>query len=366
MPRYEITSPDGKRFEITAPEGATQDQVLAYAKEQFSQQQPATPVAPAMSEQQKAIADFKARPWGSGFGPFAHEAGGRVTDLTGSPVAGGITNALINAAPMALTAFGAQKSAAPAMEGAAQSLMQSALKPSKEARRTGDAQKAITTMLEEGINVSQGGVGKLRGAIDDLNKEIAERIANSTATVDKGKAAAELGGLIKKFERQATPGGDIRAIENAWTEFLSHPLIKGNELPVQLAQQIKQGTYSILKGKFGEQGSAAVEAQKTIARGLKEGIAEAVPEVGKLNAKESGLLNALKLAEERALQAGNNNPGGLSWLASNPAAWAAFMADKSSAFKSAAARLLYSSRNAAPAVSGFAAGGAAVSPAREE
>lgn len=36
MPTYEITSPDGKRFEVTAPDGATQEQVLAYAQQQFS------------------------------------------------------------------------------------------------------------------------------------------------------------------------------------------------------------------------------------------------------------------------------------------------------------------------------------------
>ena len=35
MPTYEITSPDGKRFEVTAPDGATQDQVLEYAKSQW-------------------------------------------------------------------------------------------------------------------------------------------------------------------------------------------------------------------------------------------------------------------------------------------------------------------------------------------
>ncbi|MBN66128.1 MAG: hypothetical protein CMM94_00970, partial [Rickettsiales bacterium] len=37
MPRYEITSPDGKRYEINAPEGATQQQALAYARKQFSE-----------------------------------------------------------------------------------------------------------------------------------------------------------------------------------------------------------------------------------------------------------------------------------------------------------------------------------------
>lgn len=41
--RYEITSPEGKRFEITAPEGATEDQVLAYAQEQFKSVEPEDP-----------------------------------------------------------------------------------------------------------------------------------------------------------------------------------------------------------------------------------------------------------------------------------------------------------------------------------
>lgn len=34
--RYEVTSPDGRKFEVTAPDGASQDDVLAYAQEQFS------------------------------------------------------------------------------------------------------------------------------------------------------------------------------------------------------------------------------------------------------------------------------------------------------------------------------------------
>ena len=36
MPRYEVTSPDGKRWEINAPDGASQDEVLAYAQKQWS------------------------------------------------------------------------------------------------------------------------------------------------------------------------------------------------------------------------------------------------------------------------------------------------------------------------------------------
>jgi hypothetical protein len=45
MPTYEITAPDGKVLEITAPEGATQEQVLAYAQAQYkpTQRAPAAP-----------------------------------------------------------------------------------------------------------------------------------------------------------------------------------------------------------------------------------------------------------------------------------------------------------------------------------
>jgi hypothetical protein len=46
MPRYEITSPDGKRYEITAPDGASQDDVLAYAQKQFGQPADDIPTLP--------------------------------------------------------------------------------------------------------------------------------------------------------------------------------------------------------------------------------------------------------------------------------------------------------------------------------
>lgn len=39
MPRFEVTSPDGRRFEITAPEGATMQDAIAYAQKQFGGEQ---------------------------------------------------------------------------------------------------------------------------------------------------------------------------------------------------------------------------------------------------------------------------------------------------------------------------------------
>lgn len=43
MPKYQVTSPDGKTFEVTAPDGASQDEVLAYAQSQFQKPAPVQP-----------------------------------------------------------------------------------------------------------------------------------------------------------------------------------------------------------------------------------------------------------------------------------------------------------------------------------
>lgn len=307
---------------------------------------------------------------------LAYNAGGKVTDtiadLSGRrsmvnpfgveippEVAGGagyVTNVGVQALPVILGASTSKAAAQPGIERFAEARMQSALKPSLDELKSGKAATAIRTMLDEGINVTPSGVGKLRGAINELNDEITQRIAASPATVDKNKAAGELFGLVKKFEKQVTPGNDVKAIESAWTEFLNHPLIQGDRIPVQLAQELKQGTYTILKWKYGEQGSAATEAQKTLARGLKEEIAAAVPEVGQLNARESQLLDALVMAERRSMLEGNKNIGGITWLATNPKAWVAFMADKSPAFQSILARMANANSGTLPTAIGGTAG----------
>lgn len=46
MPTYRITSPDGQQFDVTAPDGASQDQVLEYAKSQWTKTAKAKQEAP--------------------------------------------------------------------------------------------------------------------------------------------------------------------------------------------------------------------------------------------------------------------------------------------------------------------------------
>ncbi len=190
---------------------------------------------------------------------------------------------------------------------------QSALKPST-ALSEADRANIVDTGLKEGIPVSKTGVDKLSGLIDDLNQQIADKIktgAAAGATVNPADVAARTSGVTSKFATQVNPVSDLNAIDAATNEFLAsraQPLPPGvsgppalEPIPLDEAQALKQGTYRVLGGKaYGEQGSATIEAQKALARGLKEEIANQFPEIQGLNERESNLLD-LQPALERAV-----------------------------------------------------------------
>lgn len=233
-----------------------------------------------------------------------------------------------------------------ATKAAARRLMQSAIKPTIAQLKSGDADTAVSTLLDYGINPNKAGVEKLRGLIDEKNAAIANAIGNSQANIDKSAVLNALTDVRGKFSNQVSPTADLGAIQKVADDFANHPNFPGATLPVQAAQEMKQGTYQVLAKKYGQLGSADIEAQKGLARGLKEQIAQAVPEVGPLNAEESRLITTLNVSERRALMELNKNPMGLATLAHNPIGWAAFMADKSALFKSLAARMVNASSSA--------------------
>lgn len=220
----------------------------------------------------------------------------------------------------------------------ARRLMQSAVKPTIKQLKTGDSRIAVDTLLDYGINPNKRGVEKLRMTIDGINDDIAGRIQGSNATVSRQKALDYLAGVRAKAGNQVSPTADVGAIQGVADDFMNHPNIAGDAIPVQQAQELKKGTYQALRGQYGQVRGSAIEAQKAIARGLKDQIADVVPGIGPLNAEEARLLKTLDVAERRALMEMNKNPVGLSALASNPIGFAAFMADRSAAFKALAAR----------------------------
>lgn len=288
---------------------------------------------------------------------LGYEAGGKVADYSAkvlpAKTAAGLgyaTNLTIQALPM-LFGGEAAKAASPAFQSMGRGLMQSALKPSYESLRKGKASQAIETMLQEGVPVTEGGLQKLQAQIGKLDEEVTAAIANSTATVNKGDVGLRVKELYDKFKLQVNPQSDLESIRKAWTAFRDHPLLAGKtEIPVQVAQRMKQGTYTQLGSKpYGELQGASVEAQKSLARGLKETISEAVPGVATANAKQAQLLNAAEILQRRVLQDPNKALLGLTPLGVNPLSWILFMADRMPGLKSYAARGLYSGSKQIPA-----------------
>lgn len=186
----------------------------------------------------------------------------------------------------------------------------SALKPTSVPSQQGKVAAGIKTGLEEGIPVSEAGIEKLSALIDDVNRNIKSKVAGSSATVNKFKVANRLYDTADTFKNQVNPTGDLQAISESGKEFVRN---NPTEIPVQDAQAMKSGTYRQLKGKaYGELKGASIEAQKALARGLKEEISEAIPELKELNAKDSKLLNLDPLLERAVARVANRDVGGIS------------------------------------------------------
>jgi hypothetical protein len=190
---------------------------------------------------------------------------------------------------------------------------ESALKPSTTMSQAERA-SVVKTGLENEIPVSKAGVEKIGDLIENLNQRVKDTIAKDPQRPISPQTVANRADVVKrKFANQVNPTADLEAIDASKQEFLdryrSAPGTQGPTSPIGAAdaQAMKQGTYRVLGGKaYGEMKSASVEAQKALARGLKEEIAAQFPELNNLNAAESKLFD-LQPAIERAVNRSGNH-----------------------------------------------------------
>jgi hypothetical protein len=326
--------------------------------QQDSAEEPSPKMAPRQpTPTELAIQRVKNEGWGSGFPKFAYDLGGRVTDLAvglgipagGAAGAGFAANVLTQAIPTFLSSPTAVGTPPPSLLNwpklnLPKWLMQTAVKPTTDDLLSGAGPKAIQTMLDEGITPTMGGMEKAAKISATLDDQVGNAISKSQAKVSVPSVASRLDDTLKSAEMQVNPKTDVAAVENAWTEFLTNPLIAGKkEIPVQLAHELKKGTYKALGGKsYGEVGSTSVEAQKGLARGLREETMSAVPEIAAPLARQASLMNVRDVAGARALLEANKNPGGLATLRlDHPLSAATFMADRWAWLKAMLALGLY-------------------------
>lgn len=310
------------------------------------------------SQREIYLDEVKRRGWGTGVPAFAYDFGGKVTDLyakLGAPpelsaAQGYATNVLTQALPSLMTASRIQGTPQTSLtEAPAKYVMQTAVKPAVQDLESGAADKAITTMLQEGINPTRGGMDKARNLVRALNDEVEPAIAASQATVNVPTVGSRLRDPHTTAMTQVNPQDDIAAVREAWDKFKTSPLVARKvDIPVQLAHALKKGTYQSLGGKaYGEIGTASVEAQKALARGLREEVGQAVPSILEPLKREASLMNVRDVAGRRALLESNKNTLGLSGLRmDDPLSAATFWADKSALLKALLARGLYTAGQA--------------------
>lgn len=185
----------------------------------------------------------------------------------------------------------------------APAMYQSALKPPVTAGLDKTA-GMVNTGLNNGVPISAAGLDKVGTLIDNLNQRITAVVnSNPSRKVNKFAVASRLSDTADDLSKQVNPEKDLAVVGNSGNEFLRNN--PGN-IPADLAQAMKVGTYQQLKAKYGQMGMAQVEAEKALARGLKEELATAFPELNDLNAQESRLLD-LQPALERAVSRNANH-----------------------------------------------------------
>lgn len=249
--------------------------------------------------------------------------------------------------------------ASPIFDWAGKFLMRSALKPSAALPKEKAAQ-AVKTLLDEGINVTEGGVDKAKGVIRKIDEKVSSDIANSGATVSTRDVADYVPSAYDRFKNGPLAVSAIEDLGAVQREFLEHPNVLGaRDIPVQVAQDMKRGYQTAIGDKgYDKLRLPSTEGEKQIARGLREKIGEAVPSVVDPLAREANLIRALKLAEHRVAVDANKNPIGLGALISQPWMFPIWMWDRSPLGKSMAARALYSGQQAIPSSMGMLGAGA--------
>jgi hypothetical protein len=277
-------------------------------------------------------------------------------------------------------------------------LMQSAVKPStKETARAilqGVPQAnlpIVKTLLAEKANVSRAGIAKLTAIINATNDEIKTVVRGIPGTpISPQRVAGRTIDTLVQAGNQVDPQADVAAVQGVTQRFLEHPQTTrlaqtgtttqptgvlnaagqmitrqapvmgrvSKNISAETAQTLKEGTYRSLQSRaYGELKRPEVEAQKALARGLKEEVSAEAAKRGidltTLNAREGNAIITKEAIADRLAAAGNGDPIAFAWLAANPVHGLLYVAEKSPAVKSMLARGLY---NQAAKLSGVSSG----------
>ena len=185
-------------------------------------------------------------------------------------------------------------------------LLQSGMKiPPSVPKSTRDA--AIQTMRDSKILPNANGLAKNRAGIDALNDQITDVIntgAQSGQTVDMGSVVNRIDSLKDFYKDYPRAQKYLDQLDEIKTDVLAQ---NPADVPLDQAQRMKQRIYQINRKHYGDMKGVEIEADKAIARGLKEEIVTQNPSLAYLNAKESAMINLDEFLERAVNRIGNYN-----------------------------------------------------------
>ncbi len=205
---------------------------------------------------------------------------------------------------LALLGLPVEKLAAVPLKALSRKLFGSALKAKniiKGGKVVTKAEDLIKTGIDEGIVVASNAIDKVGGRIDDLSRVIDEAIEQGKASGQKIKTAPLkefMGDLREFFSNQVDVEGSVQAVKEIDSLVKNFITKHGDEIPVEVAQQIKKNTNSILSKSFDKLTTASNEGQKQINRFLKEGIVDKVEVVGGINKRIKNLIDFEKAVQK--------------------------------------------------------------------
>jgi len=175
----------------------------------------------------------------------------------------------------------------------------------KQGQNAKNYDQNINTALEEGHTASESSVVALYNKLDTINNaadmQIKAAAKNGKTTILVEDVLKIYDEMYKKAREHPTRYEEAKkVVDDMRQAFLDHPeIIKDLKtgkpsVPIEVAQNFKRALYRDVAENYGELGTFPIEASKTMARGIKETIQEAVPGLKGLHARESLLLSLEK------------------------------------------------------------------------
>lgn len=299
--------------------------------------------------------------WGEGLPEAASKVGDFFWNLSKglpNPVRAGIGATFetgTNLLPMLLNYnFGGDAAKEAVMLGKqSKSMMQRAVMPGQKDLVTGDATRAMGTMLKERLYPTPNSMKEAFVRAMSEDRRVAEMLEKSKATGKLSEVTDEIAKLMAKKEWTANPNAKLADLEDIWTKFLQESIVGqysknvSKNVPVSMLHKTKQATYADLgENAFAQRSveQASKEAGlKSLAQGLRKATIENAPEIAPHLQRESDLLNVVNAVEGRAHVLGNRHPIGLGALVagSDPRSAMLFAADRSALLKAWVAQQMY-------------------------